>query len=175
MRVMMGCASCGGSFSPDDHGVQSGLLRNASQHFGLGLGHVLGGGFLGFLIGALGALAFTTVPDLAFVWHDELGRPVYGIKRSDTQQRLAQALQKIGELERHATRHYHNALSDPRGSLYVRAEPSPDAPVLKKIPANAGGIVSSCNIEVVEDVVLVEAYYQGERGWVNARRACTVA
>jgi hypothetical protein len=129
---------------------------------------VLGGGFLGFLIGALSALALTTVPDLAFVWHDELGRPVYGIKRSETQQRLDQAQQRIGQLERHAMRHYHNALSDPPGSLYVRSEPSPDAPILKKIPANAGGIVSSCNIEVVEDVVLVEAYYQGRRGWVSA-------
>jgi hypothetical protein len=168
MRVMMSCGGCGGSFSPDDHGVQSGLLRNASQHFGLGLGHVLGGGFLGFLIGALGALALTTVPDIAFVWHDELGRAVYGIKRSDTQQRLDQALHKIGELKRHATRHYHNAGSDPRRSLYLHAEPDLDAPFLKKIPVNAGGIVSSCNIEVVEDVVFVEASYQGVRGWVNA-------
>jgi hypothetical protein len=49
--------------------------------------------------------------------------------------------------------------------LYV---PSPGAPVLARIPANAGGIVSSCNIEVVGNVVLVEVYYLGQRGWVNA-------
>jgi hypothetical protein len=50
----------------------------------------------------------------------------------------------------------------------VRPEPNPVAPVVRKIPANTGGIVSACNIEVVEGVVLVEVYYQGYPGWVNA-------
>ncbi|HEV8695341.1 MAG TPA: hypothetical protein VGQ93_14335 [Lysobacter sp.] len=156
-----------GSFSPDDHGVQSGLLRNAGQNFGRGLGHVLGIGFLGVAIAALGALALARVPDTAFVWHDEQGRAVYGIRRTDTQQRLDQALQKIRELEHYGkTRHYHNAWSGP---LYIRAEPNRDARVVMKIPASAGGIVSSCNIEVVGSVVFVEADYQDERGWVYAR------
>lgn len=89
------------SFSPDDPGVQSGLLRSATQNFGLGLGHVLGIGFLGAVIGALGTLALATVPDMTFAWHDGQGRLVLGIKRSDTQRRLDWALQENGELQRY--------------------------------------------------------------------------
>jgi hypothetical protein len=158
-----------GNFSPDDHGVPSGLLRSASQNFGLGLGHVLGIGILGAAIGAVGTLALTTVPDTTFAWHDEQGRPAHGIRRSDTQLRLDRALQKIGELEGHAKARSYRNTSGPHASHYVRAKPSQYAPVLKTIPDGAGEIASPCNIEVVGGVVLVEADYQGQRGWVIAR------
>jgi hypothetical protein len=148
---------------------EPGLLRNASQNFGLGLGHVLGIGLLGAAAGATGSVALTVIPDTTFVWHDEEGHTVYGIKRSETQRRLDQALQEIARLESHAkARHYRNAWSGPHGSLYVRTEPNWDAPVLMKIPADASGILSPCNIEVVGNVVFVEADYQGQRGWVKA-------